>query len=356
VPDLYHALKPSFLGVKIGYFANSPAILAYFLAVAGAGLLISRLWCRALCPLGAVYAVASARAPFHRIVDECKRCSLCSRECRTGAIREDMSYARGECVLCMDCVYTCPSRGVRFALSGPDKAAPAPRAKAPGGKGLSRRDFIVLLLSSIAALGFGRKPGVAGGDAPGRGAGVPTGLIRPPAALEEKDFTDRCVRCGNCMKVCITNGLQPTFLEAGYGGIWTPRLIPEIGCCEYRCTLCGDTCPTGAIPKLTLEEKMVTRLGLARIDASICLPYAQGKECLVCEEHCPAAEKAISLDPGPEPGVMRPRVIEELCVGCGACQNKCPVRPVRAIRVSANTAGRTAVGSRNLRAGNGYAR
>jgi ferredoxin len=225
-------------------------------------------------------------------------------------------------------------RGVRFGF-GRRKPGEAGRPAQEGKGGLSRKEFIVLILSSLTALGFRRDPGK------GRSAGEAAPVIRPPAALGEKDFTDRCVRCGNCMKVCITNGLQPVMLEAGYGGIWTPKLVPEIGYCEYKCTLCGDTCPTGAIPEITLQEKMDTRLGVAEIDASICLPYAEGKECLVCQEHCPVAEKAIELDHGPKPGVMRPRVIEELCVGCGICENKCPVRPARAIRVSPRGAGRT---------------
>jgi ferredoxin len=32
-------------------------------------------------------------------------------------------------------------------------------------------------------------------------------LMRPPGSLEEKEFLTRCVKCGECMKVCKTNGL-----------------------------------------------------------------------------------------------------------------------------------------------------
>lgn len=146
------------------------------------------------------------------------------------------------------------------------------------------------------------------------------------------------------MKVCITNGLQPVMFETGYDGIWTPRLVPEIGYCEYQCTLCGKTCPTGAIPPLKLEQKLKVRLGVAEVDRSICLPYAKGKECIVCQEHCPVPEKAIILDRDEKLGIQLPRIDEELCVGCGICQNKCPVRPVRAIRVSSRTSDRTRTG------------
>ena len=109
-------------------------------------------------------------------------------------------------------------------------------------------------------------------------------LLRPPGSLKEKEFLKRCVKCGECMKVCLTNGLQPAFLEAGLEGLWSPRLIPRIGYCEYRCTLCGQVCPTGAIQRLSLEEKMKTRIGLAMIDKGRCLPYAHSTPCIVCEE------------------------------------------------------------------------
>lgn len=166
-------------------------------------------------------------------------------------------------------------------------------------------------------------------------AGPGSAVIRPPAALEESRFVDRCVRCGNCMKVCITNGLQPVLFQSGLAGLWTPELVPEIGYCEYDCTLCGRTCPTGAIRKLTHDEKRRTRLGLARIDESICIPWANGTECLVCQEHCPIPQKAIKIEWGQAQhgAVRRPSVDASLCVGCGICQNKCPVRPARAIRV-----------------------
>jgi translation initiation factor RLI1 len=88
---------------------------------------------------------------------------------------------------------------------------------------------------------------------------------------------------------------------------------------------------------------MRTRLGVAEVDKSKCLPWAEGKECIVCQEHCPVAEKAIALDVDPVSGLQKPRIVEELCVGCGICQNKCPVRPLRAVTVSPRVSDRTRV-------------
>lgn len=338
VYDLYRTLKSSFLGINTYFFHSSGVIFLFFVCVTGTALFLSRFWCRSLCPLGAIYALFAKCAVLKRTAERCNACKKCRRECRMGAIRDDLSYSKGECILCMDCIYSCPQHSTRFSFASGKRTAD--EGEAGGVKlkgGISRRNFLFLVLGSSAyMLGFGKKQA--------RGIGGKQGnVIRPPAALREGFFLDRCVRCGNCMKVCITNGLQPAFLESGISGIWTPRLVPEIGYCEYYCTLCGNVCPTGAIPGLTLSEKKRVRLGCSEIYHGLCLPWSKGIQCLVCEEHCPVPEKAIRLLSEETSGgtLFKPFVKKELCVGCGICQNKCPVRPERAIRVSPLNADRT---------------
>ncbi|MDD5424723.1 MAG: 4Fe-4S binding protein, partial [Candidatus Omnitrophica bacterium] len=116
---------------------------------------------------------------------------------------------------------------------------------------------------------------------------------------------------------------------------WAPKLVPEIGYCEYNCTLCGNTCPTGAIRRVSLAQKHDTRLGLAVVDRNICISWSDGRQCMVCEKHCPVPDKAIKAREDYVNGkvIRKPLVDGNLCVGCGVCQNKCPVNPVRAIRV-----------------------
>jgi MauM/NapG family ferredoxin protein len=167
------------------------------------------------------------------------------------------------------------------------------------------------------------------------------GLVRPPGALAEEEFLDKCIRCGECMKVCPTNAIQPAMFEAGLEEMWTPVLKQELAYCEYKCNMCTQVCPTGAIQKMTLEEKKKVKIGLAHVDKSRCLPYAYARMCQVCYEHCPLPEKAIKLEDvkattasGTSITVKQPHVNIDLCIGCGICQNKCPVSDQAAIRVS----------------------
>jgi polyferredoxin/formate hydrogenlyase subunit 6/NADH:ubiquinone oxidoreductase subunit I len=326
--DLYRDLRGSLLGVKVYYFSHALVIFAFFLAIFIAGYKLKRSWCRAVCPLGAMYALIARFSLIRRRVDSCNHCQKCRPGCRMGAIDKDNNYSKGECILCMDCVYDCPVNTTRFALDGWSSSGGSKPAAASG-PGITRRQFLFLaffcgpaLPKDLQAQTLGLKP-------------VRQRVLRPPASLKEEEFLNRCVRCGNCMKVCITNGLQPALFGAGLSGMWTPQLVPEIGYCEYHCTLCGNVCPTGAIPKLSEAQKLKTRLGLPKIDRNICLPWKDNKECLVCEEHCPVSNKAIKLRKVEVNGktISRPYLSLKLCIGCGICQTKCPVRPERAIKV-----------------------
>ncbi|MEJ2700422.1 MAG: 4Fe-4S dicluster domain-containing protein, partial [Desulfuromonadales bacterium] len=165
-------------------------------------------------------------------------------------------------------------------------------------------------------------------------------LLRPPGAVDEPEFLRRCIRCGECMKVCIGGALHPAFSQAGAVGLWTPLLIPRIGYCEYNCTLCGQVCPTGAIRRFALPEKQKAVIGLAVFDKDRCLPWAKAEECLVCEEHCPTGEKAIVFEEREVTGkdgktrrIKLPKVIKKRCVGCGICETRCPLEGRSAIVV-----------------------
>ena len=320
VYDVYRGLKASVLGVQPYFFWNSLVTLLMFVLICGASFWVPRVWCRMLCPLGANYALLGRLAELRRRVDGCTQCGQCVKTCRMQAIHAGAGYSPAECVLCMDCLYDCPTQKTRFQFVFRHRSVKPKRDK-----GTSRRMFLQLTASFFAAAGCGMSPVASALRRP----------IRPPGVKDEDIFMNTCVRCGNCMKVCLTNGLQPSTLASGWQGLWTPELIPEVGYCEYQCTLCGQVCPTGAIPRLSLPDKREARMGVAEIRRKLCLPWSQKKNCLVCEEHCPVPDKAIKITRKTVNGrtVLLPVVDRQICIGCGICQNKCPVAPVRAIRV-----------------------
>ena len=169
-------------------------------------------------------------------------------------------------------------------------------------------------------------------------------LIRPPGALPEEEFLRLCQRCGLCMKACPTNVINPTLGEAGVAGFWTPHLMMVRGYCEYTCTLCSSVCPTGAIKEITAKEKIERPIviGTVYVDRGRCLPWSGNGPCIVCQEVCPTSPKAIYLrkqvirGPGSSPmEVSVPYVDLKKCVGCGICENKCPIKGRPAIRVIA---------------------
>ena len=91
---------------------------------------------------------------------------------------------------------------------------------------------------------------------------------------------------------------------------------------------------------MTQAEKAKVKIGLAHIDRSRCIPYSQGVDCIVCEEHCPTREKAIKFVLGEVVTPKGPRRVKlpvvdlRLCIGCGICQFKCPLEDKPAIVVT----------------------
>jgi ferredoxin len=195
-----------------------------------------------------------------------------------------------------------------------------------------------LLLAGVA--GIGGTLMVRTG-AQGEGHSYSPALIRPPGSVAEDEFLGKCIRCGECMKVCPTNAIQPSFAEGGIASLWTPVMKMNLGYCDYECNLCSQVCPTHAIQSVVLEDKQRLRIGTAFFDRNRCLPWASARACIVCEEHCPTPKKAIWFQEvqvvtpdGNNLGVKQPHVNPDLCIGCGICQNKCPITDQRGVYVT----------------------
>jgi len=330
---VYTFLRDNVFVVPRQAFLGGGLIAVLFVGVLLLNGFRRRFWCRYLCPLGALLGLCARRPLLRRDVkqQDCNQCGLCVLGCH-GAAAEGPGgqWKPSECFVCLNCTDSCTRRAMSFRWTWPWRREPA---VAP--LGMSRRSALGAALGGAATLALMRSNPQA------RGAAFHPRLIRPPGARDEREFLARCTACGLCMKVCPTGGLQPAVAEAGCEGLWTPRLVPRIGYCEYECNLCGQVCPTGAIEPLSIEAKQQVKIGLACFDTTRCIPYAYGRDCMVCEEHCPIPDKAIYFVEVPVPDrdgkekiVKQPHVDPDLCIGCGICESVCPYKDRPAIRVS----------------------
>lgn len=307
-------------------------VLAMFAAILAASWLEPRLWCRHLCPLGALLGFVARFALFGRVVDaeKCISCGKCAKVCPLDAVSFDFhSTDTTRCQLGLECADVCPTDAIGLGFL-PRKALYSP----------SRRSALLAGTAAFAA-GFFAYTGLA------RVTRAQT-LVRPPGARNENEFLGLCTRCGQCMKTCPTNVLQPSLAKSGALGVFTPEMDYRVGYCEWSCAECGKVCPTGAIRPLALTEKREAKIGRAYIDRNRCIPWADGKTCLVCQELCPVPDKAISLEEAtftaPDASkvtLQRPSVIADKCIGCGVCEFNCPVPNLSAITVSTREGGRS---------------
>lgn len=273
------------------YYENAWTIATLFLCAVFLNLLIPRFYCRFICPLGALLGIFS-RYSIWRIGQKpgkCVNCKICEMDCE-GACEPSARIRISECVLCMNCLHCCPDDLIGFA------ATPSASGEIPT-PDLERRELIVAAISGMALAPILRLGG-------GLGPNWNPALIRPPGSIDEPDFLSRCIRCGQCMRICPTNIVHPAGFAGGLEGVWTPTLNFRIGTsgCQLNCIACGNICPTAAIRPISLEEKLgkknhmekgPIRIGTAFVDRNRCLPWAMDKPCIVCQENCPVSPKAI---------------------------------------------------------------
>lgn len=273
------------------YYQGAGLIGSLFLLPVLVCLRLPRFYCRYVCPLGALFGLLG-RWAFYRIgksEDRCADCRMCEADCE-GACAPTAAIAVGECVLCLNCLDQCRHQLMTYRT----RPSASGEISSPD---LSRRRVATLLVSGLISVPLVRLGAPAGANWDPR-------LIRPPGALEETAFLARCIKCGQCMRVCPTNVIHPAAWQAGAEGLWTPMLNFRIGTsgCQHNCVACSHVCPTAALRPLRVDERMgrgvfaqdgPLRLGTAFVDHGRCLPWAMDIPCIVCQENCPVSPKAI---------------------------------------------------------------
>ena len=300
-----------------------------------------RTWCNTVCPVGSILGILSRYSMFAPVIDteKCRDCGLCGKHCKASCINtkeHKIDYSR--CVACMDCIDTCKDGAVKYRFrwikdfsgaTGKDKTS-VQEEKADQG----RRAFLVSgVIAGTAVAAKAQDMKVDGGLAAISRADKPerqTPLV-PAGSLSLKNFSDHCVACQLCVSACPNHVLRPS---TDLHTLMQPQMSYERGYCRPECTTCSDICPAGAIRPVSVEEKSSIQIGHAVIDLDLCVVNTDEVKCGNCARHCPAgAIRMVRKDPENKDSLMIPTVNEERCIGCGACENLCPARPLTAIHV-----------------------
>jgi ferredoxin-type protein NapG len=145
-----------------------------------------------------------------------------------------------------------------------------------------------------------------------------TDWLRPPGAVGEATFLERCTKCSDCMKACPHESI--VIHQDG-----TPVIYPD----QMPCYLCDDTpciaaCATEAL--LPVGSVNEARMGVAVINHRLC---TAGQGCHACVSKCPTDALTMDFD------AQQLVVAVERCVGCGMCEHVCrTVNDHIAIRVT----------------------
>ena len=295
-----------------------------------------RAYCNTICPVGTILGYVSRYSLFKPIIDtsKCNGCTKCAKNCKSSCIdarNHEIDYSR--CVMCMNCVENCSTGAIKIQR----RLSRKENVEEESGANDSRRNFIITGIALAAASAAKASDKVTDGglakiidkEKPQRKT-----RIVPPGAVSLSHLQRHCTGCQLCISSCPNDVLRPstelsTFMQ--------PVVGYEKGYCRPECVKCSDACPVGAFHKITVEEKSAIQIGRAVVNLGTCVATSRGQKCGNCADKCPTgAIKMVPRDSNNENSHYMPVVNESKCIGCGACEYYCPVRPISAIYVNGN--------------------
>ena len=295
-----------------------------------------RTYCNTICPVGTVLSFFS-RFSWLKIrfdEDKCRNCSLCTKNCKASCIdfkNHKVDYSR--CVVCGDCISSCKFGALKYTTKKVTASHASQDAQADTTVDNGKRSFLIGTALVTTAAMAQEKMKVDGGLAKIEDKVAPKRQtpITPPGSISARNMATRCTGCQLCVSECPNDVLRP---GTDLMNLMQPVMSYEKGYCRPECTRCSEVCPAGAIKPISKEAKSSTQIGHAVWIKKNCIPLKDGVECGNCARHCPTgAIEMVPSDPDDEESAFVPAVNEEMCIGCGACENLCPARPFPAIYV-----------------------
>jgi polyferredoxin len=291
-----------------------------------------RNYCNTVCPVGTILGFFSRRSILAPVIDteKCRNCGLCAKRCKSSCIdmeNHKIDYSR--CVACMDCLDTCREGAVSYRLRH--------RNITENNAGKGRRAFIttaILTGTAAAAEARNKERGMLASRKDGRKT-----PIVPAGSASLRNLSTHCTGCQLCISACPNKVLRPS---SSLDTLLQPEMSYEKGYCRPECTICSDVCPAGAIRPVSIEEKSSIQIGHAVVNPAICVVNTDDVDCGNCARHCPAgAISMVRKDSEDMNSRLIPAVNEEMCIGCGACENLCPAKPLAAIHVEGHEVHKT---------------
>ena len=330
-------LDPVGMGWAVVAIAAVTLVITGLLAWMG-----GRTYCNTICPVGTTLGIFSRFQLFGPAIDsdKCTGCKSCERQCKASCIdieHKKIDYSR--CVDCFECIDDCKFGAMRFGntwkarktQAREEEKTPAPQASVDS----SKRAFLTGTAVALGAVTLhAQEQKLDGGLAALEAKKKPerTERIVPAGAQSLQNFYERCTACQLCVSTCPNEVLRPS---TDLQHLMQPESSYEKGYCRPECTKCSEVCPAGAILPITPEEKTAIHIGTAVVDYDLCVVNRDGVSCGNCARHCPAeAIKMVPIDPNDRYSLRTPAVLEDKCIGCGACEYLCPSRPFSAIHVN----------------------
>lgn len=294
-----------------------------------------RTYCNTICPVGTILGFISRFSLLKPVIDtsKCVGCGKCARNCKASCIdagNHAIDYSR--CVVCFDCIGNCSIGAISYRRRPSVKTRPSHDKVEDRG----RRAFMTVAAVAGTAAVAKAQIKVDGGLAVIQDKKIPVRQtpVLPPGAVSHAHLVRHCTGCQLCVASCPNNVLRPSGSPQSF---MMPTVSYERGYCRPECTRCGEVCPAGAIHRLSREDKSALSIGHAVWIRENCIVVTDGRRCGNCARHCPSgAISMVPMVPGDTGSPLIPAVDPEKCIGCGACENLCPSRPLSAIYVEGN--------------------